>query len=106
MEFGRISGDQGKHHVEYDEKGRLMAQGLLTASIGTKIGGDLNYIAKELVSEFIRPVFSGDKITCEVTIKKIEQMEGFKKVEIESVYHNQKGKEVMRGSSHGIIRDE
>ncbi len=33
-----------------------MVHGLMTASIGTKIGGDLNYIAREMVSEFLRPV--------------------------------------------------
>ncbi|WGU95745.1 MaoC/PaaZ C-terminal domain-containing protein [Paenibacillus dendritiformis] len=106
LEFGRISGDQGRHHVEPDERGRLMVQGLLTASIGTKIGGDLNYIAREMVSEFIRPVFTGDTITCEISLTNLEQLEGFKKVELKSVYRNQQGKEVIRGSSHGIIRDE
>ncbi|PZM64503.1 FAS1-like dehydratase domain-containing protein [Paenibacillus dendritiformis] len=105
LEFGRISGDQGRHHVEPDERGRLMVQGLLTASIGTKIGGDLNYIAREMVSEFIRPVFTGDTITCEITLTNLEQLEGFKKVELKSVYRNQQGKEVIRGSSRGIIRD-
>ena len=105
LQFGSFSGDQGRHHIEYDEKGRLMVQGLLTASIGTKIGGDVNYIAREMVTEFIRPVFTGDTITCEITLTNVEQMEGFKKVEIKSVYRNQNGKEVMLGSSHGIIRD-
>ncbi|MFD3449035.1 hypothetical protein ACFDTO_31185 [Microbacteriaceae bacterium 4G12] len=105
LQFGKFTGDQGRHHVEYDEKNRLMVHGLLTASIGTKIGGDLNYIARELVSEFIRPVFTRDTITCEATLTNLEQMEGFKKVAIQSVYRNQNGKEVMIGSSHGIIRD-
>jgi acyl dehydratase len=105
LEFGRISGDQGKHHVEPDENGRLMVQGLLTVSIGTKIGGDLNYIAREMVSEFIRPVFTEDTFTCEITLTNVEQMEGFKKVEMKTVYRNQKGKEVLKGASHGIIRD-
>jgi 3-hydroxybutyryl-CoA dehydratase len=105
LQFAHISGDQGRHHMEYDEKGRLMVHGLLTASIGTKIGGDMNYIARELNSAFIRPVFTGDTITCEVVLTNIEQAEGFKKVEIKSVYTNQHGKEVLTGTSHGIIRD-
>ncbi|WP_082233036.1 FAS1-like dehydratase domain-containing protein [Halobacillus massiliensis] len=105
IEFSRISGDQGRHHVEPDDQGRLMVQGLLTASLGTKIGGDLNYIAREMVSEFIRPVFSGDTITCEVTLTNVANADGFKKVEMKSVYLNQKGKEVLTGSSYGIIKD-
>lgn len=106
LQFANLSGDQGKHHVERDDKGRLMIHGLFTASIGTKIGGDLNYIAREMVSEFVRPVFTGDTITCEVTLISVEQMEGIKKVALKSVYRNQHGKEVLIGTSHGIIRDE
>lgn len=104
IQFGELTGDKGRHHVERDDKGRIMAQGLLTASIGTKIGGDLNYIAREMVSEFIRPVFSGDTITCEVTITKAEDAGGYTAVAMASVYRNQHGKEVLVGTSHGIIR--
>ncbi|GGF25383.1 hypothetical protein GCM10010954_25340 [Halobacillus andaensis] len=39
LQFGEMSGDQGRHHVERDQRGRLMVQGLITASIATKIGG-------------------------------------------------------------------
>ena len=81
-----------------------MVHGLLTASIGTKVGEELHYIARELVSEFIRPVFTGDTITCELTLTNVEQMEGYKKVSIESVYRNQHEKTVLVGTSYGIIR--
>jgi 3-hydroxybutyryl-CoA dehydratase len=105
LQFAQLSGDMGRHHMERDEKGRLMVHGLFTASIGTKIGGDLNYIAREMNSEFIRPVFTGDTITCELTLTEVTQMEGYKKVAIKSVYRNQHGKEVLIGTSHGIIRN-
>ncbi|RFU68201.1 MaoC family dehydratase [Bacillus sp. V59.32b] len=104
FQFAEISGDKGIHHMKKDEKGRLMVQGLLTASIGTKIGGDLNYIARDMNNEFLRPVFTGDTITCELTIVEAEQMEGFKKIAMQTVYRNQNGKEVLGGSSRGIIR--
>jgi hypothetical protein len=57
--FNQISGNQGIHHVAPDEHGRLMVQGLLTATIPTKIGGDMNFIAREMKFQFHRPVFSG-----------------------------------------------
>ena len=50
-----------------------MVHGLFTASIGTKLGGDLDYIAREMVSEFLRPVFTGDTITCELTMTEVEK---------------------------------
>jgi hypothetical protein len=34
-----LSGDKGRYHFEHDKKGRLMMDGLITVSIGTKIGG-------------------------------------------------------------------
>jgi 3-hydroxybutyryl-CoA dehydratase len=104
LQFADLTGDKGIHHLKPDEQGRLMVHGLLTASIGTKIGGNLNYIAREMVSEYLRPVFTGDTITCEIEITEVEQMESFKKVAIKSVYRNQKDKEVLIGSSYGIIR--
>ncbi|MDY0939847.1 MULTISPECIES: FAS1-like dehydratase domain-containing protein [Priestia] len=104
MQFAEMTGDRGKHHLERDDKGRLMVHGLMTASIGTKIGGDLNYIAREMVSEFLRPVFSGDTVTCECILTEVEKADGFQKVKIKSVYRNQQGKEVLIGTSNGIIR--
>ena len=46
--FNKVSGDEGVHHVTPDEQGRLMVHGLLTATVPTKIGGDMNFIAREL----------------------------------------------------------
>ena len=60
--FNEVSGDQGVHHVTADEHGRLMVHGLLTATIPTKIGGDMNFIAREMKFQFYRPVFSGDTL--------------------------------------------
>ena len=45
-----------------------MVHGLLTATLPTKIGGDLNLIANEMIFRFHRPVFAGDTIRCEVTL--------------------------------------
>ena len=36
--FSEVSGDRGVHHVELDEQSRLMVQGLLTATLPTKLG--------------------------------------------------------------------
>lgn len=39
-QFTAISGDEGVHHIQPDDEGRLMVQGLLTATLPTKIGGE------------------------------------------------------------------
>lgn len=71
--FTKVSGDAGAHHITPDEQGRLVIQGLLTATLPTKIGGDHNVLARTVNFEFLRPVYSGDTITCEVTIEKFEK---------------------------------
>ena len=103
--FARVSGDEGEHHFVPDDQGRLMAHGLLTATLPTKIGGDLNLIAREMVFRFHRPVFAGDTIECVVTLTVAEPGEGFMNVVSEWRCTNQQGKEVMTGGGSGIIRD-
>jgi len=103
--FGELSGDQGIHHVESDEQGRLMVQGLLTATLPTKLGGDMNFIAREMAFEFLRPVFAGDTIRCEATITQNEQADGHINVAVSFECRNQKDKIVLTGHTHGIIRE-
>jgi Acyl dehydratase len=102
--FSQLSGDEGTHHIEYDEQGRLMAHGLLTATLPTKIGGDLNFIARELCFQFLRPVFAGDTVTCDVTITEWQVEERFTRMSTTWICRNQHGKEVLTGYGHGIIR--
>jgi 3-hydroxybutyryl-CoA dehydratase len=74
-----------------------MAHGLLTATLPTRIGGDLNFIAREMVFQFHRPVFAGDTISCEVLMVEMEPAENYTKVVSSWVCRNQHGKEVMTG---------
>ena len=102
--FSQVSGDAGAHHVLPDEQGRLMVQGLLTATLPTKIGGDLNFIARELTFQFHRPVFAGDTVQCDVTITGWEPAEQYTRMSAQWMCRNQDGEEVMMGQTHGIIR--
>jgi acyl dehydratase len=101
--FGQVSGDQGVQHVAPDEQGRIMAQGLLTATLPTKIGGDLNFVARQMTFQFIRPVYAGDTITCDVTILSLEKTKRFVEVTSKWVCRNQHSKKVMTGNAVGII---
>lgn len=102
--FGRISGDEGTHHMSPDEAGRLMVHGLLTATLPTKIGGDINFIAREMRFYFHRPVFAGDTVRCEVTIVELNEAEQFHQLKSAWSCRNQHGKEVMSGEATGIVR--
>lgn len=87
-----------------DSKGRVMVQGLLTATLPTKLGGDLNYIARKMTFEFLRPVFVGDMVTCEGTVVEVTESEDRFDVSLSFECRNQEGKEVLRGMTEGIIR--
>jgi 3-hydroxybutyryl-CoA dehydratase len=102
--FAKFSGDEGQHHLVPDERGRLMAHGLLTATLPTKIGGDLNFIAREMTFQFHRPVFAGDTILCEVELVEMTPEEQFVRVVSKFVCRNQHAKEVMTGEARGVIR--
>ncbi|HKT22579.1 MAG TPA: hotdog domain-containing protein [Nitrososphaerales archaeon] len=102
--FAEISGDRGMHHMVPDSRGRIMVQGLLTATLPTKLGGDLNFIARKMTFEFLRPVFVGDTITCEGVVVKISESEDRLDVSMSIACRNQEGKEVLRGETEGIIR--
>ncbi len=102
--FNKISGDEGVHHVTPDEQGRLMVHGLLTATVPTKIGGDMNFIAREMKFQFHRPVFAGDTVRCEVIVVEFAPAEQYTNVRTDFVCRNQHGKEVMSGYANGIIK--
>jgi 3-hydroxybutyryl-CoA dehydratase len=102
--FARFSGDEGEHHLRPDESGRLMVHGLLTATLPTKIGGDINFIARRLTFNFLRPVFGGDTVRCEVKIEELEDRGQYTHLKSSWVCRNQHGKEVMTGGAEGVIR--
>lgn len=101
--FAQVSGDQGEHHITPDKHGRLMVHGLLAATLPTKLGGDMNYIANKMEFEFLRPVFVGDTIRCEATITRLEQEEARTHMAATVICRNQHGKEVLSGHTQGFV---
>jgi len=102
--FTRVSKDEGVHHITPDEQGRFVVQGLLTATLPTKVGGDYNVLARKMNYEFLRPVFSDDTIQCDVIIEQYEADEK-NRTAITATFTctNQLEKEVLKGSFSGII---
>ena len=103
--FARVSGDEGVQHVQGDDTGRIWVHGLLTATLPTKLGGDLSYLARTMEFEFLRPVFVGDTIDCRSTCVRAEPEPGRLACSFEVVCTNQNGKEVLRARSSGVIPD-
>ncbi|WP_423798332.1 FAS1-like dehydratase domain-containing protein [Neobacillus sp. SAB-20_R2A] len=102
--FTKVSMDEGNHHITPDEQGRLVVQGLLTATLPTKVGGDYNVLARTMNFEFLRPVFTGDTIICEVTIEQFEKQDNNRTAIMATfLCTNQNEKEVLKGNFAGVI---
>ncbi|NLV04828.1 MaoC/PaaZ C-terminal domain-containing protein [Haloarcula rubripromontorii] len=71
-QFAALSGDDQPRHTEPDGDGRRMVQGLLTASLLTSIGGDLEVLASRMDLQFQRPVYTGERLVCELTVTSVE----------------------------------
>lgn len=80
-----------------------MTHGLLTATLPTKIGGEMDYVARSMEFEFHRPVYAGDTVTCEARITDLDEREGRTLMSATFVCHNQNGENVMNGRSDGMI---
>lgn len=101
--FAELSNDRGTHHLEPDEDGRLLVHGLLTATLPTKVGGDVDFLATSMEFDFRRPVYTGEEVTCRVTIDAVDELEdryaGTASVECT----NEDGTVVMTGGFEGVI---
>lgn len=102
--FSEISGDEGVHHQTSDGVGRFVVQGLLTATLPTKVGGDYDVLARTMNFEFLRPVYTDDKIVCDITIDEYHKDAKNRMVIAASfMCTNQKAKEVLHGNFAGVI---
>lgn len=104
--FAELSGDKGRHHLERDAQGRLLIHGLLTASLPTKLGGDLDYIAADMRFEFKRPAYADEELLCRGTVTRVKKEKSWLAVSFSFVVTNPKGKVVLQGKTSGIIRGE
>ena len=102
--FTKVSRDEGDHHLTPEEQGRLVVQGLLTATLPTKVGGDHNVLARKMNFEFLRPVFTEDTIICDVEIEQYEKQEN-NRIAITASFRckNQVEKLVLTGGFAGVI---
>lgn len=102
-EFGSMTGDTQTIHTAPDEDGRLVVQGLLSGSLVTKIGGDLEYIARTIEFEFLKPVYTGESISCELTVTTVSEREDRYHVETDVVFRNETDDVVIDAHSRGVI---
>jgi acyl dehydratase len=102
-QFTAVSQDTQSRHTEPDEDGRLMVHGLLTATLPTKIGGDLDVLAASMAFEFERPVYTGDTITCVCTVESVEERSDRYDLTIDTICRNDADTAVLTATIEGHI---
>ena len=103
-QFAAVSGDTQPRHTEPDEDGRLMVHGLLTATLPTKIGGDLEVLAHTMEFEFRKPVYTGETISCTWTMERVEKQGD--RYEITADVVCERGDDVvLTATVDGLVRD-
>ncbi len=103
-QFAGVTGDDQPIHTEPDEQGRLVVHGLLTATLPTKIGGDLQVLASDMEFSFRRRVYTGQRVVCEWTNTSVEPVEGRERDRIEAnVECRAEGKVVLTGEISGLV---
>ncbi len=101
--FADLSLDTQPQHVEPDAEGRLMVHGLLTATLPTKIGGDLEVLAHTMTVTFHRPVYTGEAITCTWTHEEVDEREDRYSISVAIDCRGDDGETVMSGSLTGVV---
>jgi 3-hydroxybutyryl-CoA dehydratase len=95
-QFGDMTRDYNPVHYDLrwaKSKGfdRLICHGLLVGSMICEFGGQVGWLATGMSYKFIKPVYFDEKITCTVTITKIEKSG---KAEAEALFINASGENV------------
>lgn len=101
-QFAELSGDTQPRHTDPDGEGRLMVHGLLTATLPTKIGGELEVLAHTMEFDFVAPVYTGQRVTCRWTNDRVETREDRYEVSVTIVCETGDGV-VLRGRIEGVV---
>ncbi|NHN47884.1 dehydratase [Halostella sp. JP-L12] len=104
--FADVSGDDQSRHTEPGEEGRLLVHGLLTATLPTKIGGDLDVLARTMEFEFVAPVYTGQRIACTWTTESVEERADRYDLTVDVVCENDDGEVVLTGTVTGLVWKE
>jgi acyl dehydratase len=103
QQFAALSNDDGYHHMVEDEDGQVVLHGLLTATMPTKLGGDIDFLARSMTFEFPRPAYTGVEITCETAIETVRERDDRTELEVSFRCETEHGDVVLRGTTDGVV---
>ncbi|UPV73739.1 MaoC family dehydratase N-terminal domain-containing protein [Halorussus limi] len=102
-QFADVSGDEQPRHLEPDDDGRLLVHGLLTATMPTKIGADLEVLGRSMTFDFRKPVYTGETLTCEMTVEAVDEQTDRYDLSAAVTCENEDGETVLTGTVEGLV---
>lgn len=84
----------------------MVVQGLLTAFLSAKIGSDLSYLARRMELEFVRPVYTGERISCLWRNESVVELDDRYEIETSVECVNGDGEIALEGAISGLIWKE
>lgn len=104
--FADLSGDAQARHTDPDADGRVLVHGLLTGTLPTKLGGDLAVLARSMDLEFVRPVYTGQPITCTWTTETVTERDDRYDLDADVTCENESGDVVLRAAVEGLVEKD
>jgi len=102
----QLTGDQGGYHVDEGWAQTVgfhtvITPGLLQAGMVTRIGGELNYLAKEITFRYLKPVYVGDTLRATMTVTEVDRDRN--RIALAGEVTNQHGEVVLACDTHGYL---
>ena len=101
-----LTGDLGGYHTD-EAFARaagfrtVIVPGLFQAGMVTRLGGELNYLAREIRFGYVKPVYVGDRLTCTATVTALEPARN--RMEMRAEVVNQDGVCVLEAHCKGYL---
>jgi 3-hydroxybutyryl-CoA dehydratase len=101
-----VTGDHGGYHTDTDFARAAGFQGVIlpgmfTAGLVTRLGGELNLLAREMTFRFDKPVYVGDTVTCKFTVTAVQPER--RRIEVSCEVTNQRGELVLTSTGYGYL---
>lgn len=95
----------GKHHESPNDRGEYLLQGLLTASLTNKIGGDYDILMYKMDFDFLKKAYTGRKIKSINVVDNVENKRGKNFIDITSDVYDKNGDHLIHAILKGILLD-
>jgi 3-hydroxybutyryl-CoA dehydratase len=101
-----LTRDHGGYHTDPDFARAagfrtVIVPGLFQAGMATQIGGEMNFLAREITFRYIKPVYVGDVLRCTSTVTAVQPERN--RIDISGEVVNQDGVQVLTYDAYGYL---